>query len=187
MDFVKTIDKIRDNTVSPYSEQQMFIATGNERHLRHYGIIADELCQCEDGAALGDPTPPQAVQFVPVIGDTIPENRFSLYRPTVYLNEPVQIGAGTITLVRQSDSAVLYSWNVATSPLVSLIIGAQALFINEQIVLTEGETYQINCPAGFVRDLAGNAISAITNWIFQTISTTPAGGEFSDDFSNDFA
>ncbi len=184
-DFIKGIDTIRDDYQDVFQPQQRYIETGDDRHLLHLAITADELCQDGTSGAAGDTTAPTVITAIPPANQEVPESRFETYRPSLTFSEPVKIVGGTISLERLSDNVILQSWDISASSLVYLIIGAYTLFINDLITLAEGESYRMNLPAGFVTDLAGNAVTPI-DCIFSTESVAAISGDFSNDFSDDF-
>ncbi len=179
-DWVKSLDNVPDNFVSPYSPQQMFIATGNERHLRHLAITADELCQC-DGTG-GETTPPTVTTYFPDRGETISGPPPSLDYALLIFSERVAKGSsGTVTL--EGPAGVVKTWPAASSEL-NIIFGATGLLIEGIPTLLEGETYEFTLSAGLIQDLAGNGFTQTENWIFYTPGTS--SGAFSDGFSDGF-
>jgi len=55
-------------------------------------------------------------------------------------------------------------------------------------ILAPGASYRLEAPSGWITDISGNPAAAIagTDWEFTTAAAT-ATGEFSNDFSDDFA
>jgi methionine-rich copper-binding protein CopC len=96
-------------------------------------------------------------------------------------SEPVAKGTGTITLKRTSDNSTVESFNVATSPV--LTISGQALTINPTSDLSPGVSYYVLIDSTAIVDSSGGhaflGISSSTAWNFTTAVPT-----FSDWISN---
>jgi hypothetical protein len=84
-------------------------------------------------------------------------------------NEPVQLGAGTISLRKVSGNVLVEEFNVASSTRVTL--SGTSLTINPTQLLEPDTDYYVAVPAGVVTDPAANgsaAIAAVTGWNFKT-------------------
>jgi hypothetical protein len=83
-------------------------------------------------------------------------------------NEPVQLGAGTIT-IRKSVGSVLVEEIPVAGSRVTLV--GNTLRINPTLLLDPNTAYEVEVPEGVVSDLAGNdsfAIAAGGEWSFTT-------------------
>jgi Ca2+-binding RTX toxin-like protein len=70
-------------------------------------------------------------------------------------SEPIQKGSGSIVL-KDASGAILATYDVATSPLVSLI-GGTGLVISPS--LSAGSSYTLEVSAGSVKDASGNSLN----------------------------
>ena len=89
-------------------------------------------------------------------------------------SEPVVKGTGTITLKRSSDNSTVESFNIATSP--ALTISGQTLTINPTNDLSPGVSYNVLIDSTAIVDSSGGhafaGISSITAWNFTTALPT---------------
>jgi methionine-rich copper-binding protein CopC len=94
-------------------------------------------------------------------------------------SEPVAKGTGTVTLKRNSDNSTVESFNIATSP--ALTISGQTLTINPTNDLSMGVSYYVLIDATAVIDTSGgNAFAGISSssaWNFTTAA--PPANTFS--------
>jgi methionine-rich copper-binding protein CopC len=89
-------------------------------------------------------------------------------------SEPVIKGTGTITLKRSSDNSTVESFNIATSP--ALTISGQTLTINPTDDLSPGVSYHILIDSTVIVDSSGGhafaGIASTTAWNFTTAFPT---------------
>lgn len=89
---------------------------------------------------------------------------------TVLFDEEIQLGTGLISLLRLSDDLLIESFDVATSP--NLSVSITELTLNPSLNLSNLTGYYITVAPGALTDLAGNAFAGFTNnstWNFTTI------------------
>jgi methionine-rich copper-binding protein CopC len=120
----------------------------------------------------------------PVITGTSPANGAISVSPDANLvatfSEAVVAGSGTIEL-RQSGGALIESFNVATSPQIT--IDGSTLTIDPSANLAANTIYYVTITSGAVVDTSGgHAFTGITNastWSFSTGSNPPLSATFS--------
>jgi hypothetical protein len=115
--------------------------------------------------AAPDLTPPAPALF-PVDDST---DFVATASPTLTYDEPVALGVGIIELRASSGGALIESFDVATSPRVTL--SGATLRINPAQPLALATGYYLVVPQGVVQDLVGNPSEAITGpggWNFTT-------------------
>ncbi len=92
-------------------------------------------------------------------------------------SEPVVKGTGTVTLKRTSDNSTVESFNIATSP--ALTISGQTLTINPTNNLSAGVSYYLLIDSTAIVDSSGGhafgGISSTTAWNFTTALPTFSG------------
>jgi hypothetical protein len=86
-------------------------------------------------------------------------------------SEPIAKGSGTIT-VKTLEGAVLESYDVATSNLVTISGGT--LTLEPTVNLAYGTGYTVDIAPGAVQDLSGNAYAGGSNYNFTTTLVNPA-------------
>jgi fibronectin-binding autotransporter adhesin len=112
----------------------------------------------------GDTTPPILAGTVPLDNAA---NVLTDADPVATFDETIVAGSGSIELRRGSDSSLIESFNVASSP--RLAFGTNRLTIRPTSNLPTGQSYHILIPAGAVRDTSGNSFAGIataTAWNF---------------------
>lgn len=85
---------------------------------------------------------------------------------SVQFDEPIKLGAGTVTLFENGNNTALAS--LVESELIS---SSDTIQFNFGSLLELGKEYSIRISEGIVQDAVGNKSSAITNWSFITSST----------------
>jgi methionine-rich copper-binding protein CopC/lysophospholipase L1-like esterase len=123
--------------------------------------------------------PPDTAE--PALATLIPANGSSAAvinaNLTATFNEPVQKGAGSITLRKSADNSLVETFDVASSP--SITVSGATLTIDPASALETFTGHYVQIDAGAIRDLSGNSfagISGATTWSFTTAGDawTPA-------------
>ena len=89
-------------------------------------------------------------------------------------SENVQKGAGSILLKRSADDSVVESFDVGTSPRVTL--GGATVTVDPTANLTGGAGYYVEMPATAIKDLVGNYFAGLAGsgaWNFTADATAP--------------
>ncbi len=113
-----------------------------------------------------DLVPPTISSFSPAVGATGVAVDSNI---VLTFSEAIQRGSGLIQL-RTADGSLIESFDIATSSRVT--ISGSTLTIDPTQPLTNGAHYGVSLPAGFVRDLAGNAYIANGAYNFDTATTS---------------
>lgn len=141
-------------------------------------LVGIETLSFKDGSRKADPnafdgTAPVVLTFDPAdeaVGVAVSVNL------TLNFSEAVQRGAGTIVL-RSASGAAVESYNAATS--TNLTITGSTLVVNPTANLAAGTGYQLELPAGSIKDLAGNSYAGTTSYNFTTRPADDFGGNTS--------
>ena len=120
------------------------------------------------GDAISDTTPPSIVGLTPTNNATdIPVDSNFI----IELNEPIQLGTGTIQLLL--DGVSIEDFEVTTSS--RLTLDGNSLTIDPTNDLDNNGNYYVFVPTGAIQDLSANDFVGIlndTDWNFTTVSAT---------------
>jgi hypothetical protein len=117
------------------------------------------------------PTPPVIVTLNPADGATTADPSANL---TATFNNNIQMGTGNITLKKSADNSEVETFDVATSPCVT--VSGATLTIDPTSSLDAFTGYYVEIAATAVKDMANNAFAGIadtTTWNFTTIDQIP--------------
>ena len=127
------------------------------------------------GGTASDTMPPLLIGTNPLDGSTgvaIDANLVGTF------SEPVLRGSGTIVL-RSADGVVFESYDVATSPNIS--IDGNVVTVNPSANLARGTLYTLSAPAGVFKDAAGNPTDSTDPGLtFATAGAAQTGGAGND-------
>ena len=124
-----------------------------------------------DGTLLLDTSAPVAAVLSPADNATNVNLTSNL---SMTFNEPVLAGTGTITIRRAIDTSIVESFDVATSPRVT--INSTQVTIDPTADLQASTEFYVQIDAGTFKDSANNPYAGIANetsWNFTTDSTVP--------------
>ena len=117
------------------------------------------------------PTPPVIVTLNPADGATTADPSANL---SATFNNNIQKGTGNITLKKSADNSEVETFDVATSPRVT--VSGATLTIDPTSSLDAFTGYYVEIAATAVKDMANNAFAGIadtTTWNFTTIDQIP--------------
>lgn len=127
------------------------------------GLLGSKGLNSVSGPSLEGPdiTPPIVGAISPANGSTdAPVSGNIVFA----FNEDIQPGSGQITLVNAADGSFVEGFAVGVSAALSW--SGSLLIIDPTSDLVEGKTYQVQIPAGAVKDTAGNSYAGISSYSF---------------------
>ncbi len=118
-----------------------------------------------------DTTPPVIVTLTPAVAaaGVLPGANL-----VIELDETVVAGSGLITIFKSDGNVEVETFDIGSSPRIQIV--DDSVFIDPVSLLEPSTSYYVTYPQGFVEDLAGNGIAALsgaTAWNFTT-GTVPA-------------
>lgn len=114
----------------------------------------------------GDTTPPLISAFNPLNSGI---NFVPTANITIYFNEAITRGSGSISLV-DANGKIVDVFTAATSP--NLVVNNYTLTIEPSSPLQYGHTYSLKIDAGAIKDTSGNAFAGLSNYTFSTSPNT---------------
>jgi len=124
-----------------------------------------------DNSIRYDITPPTVTSLDPADGNTTADPAGDLQ---ILFSSNINKGTGTIELRKYSDDSMIESYNVATSPNVT--VSSQTATIDPTSDLLPGVKYYVIVPAGAFEDAATNDFAGLTtkgDWDFTTLNPPP--------------